>query len=518
MEKSPLIIAESLKEAFKAFYSTHRSNTSINKWQRNEPVAILFFIDEFIRKIISNIFVFIPVALLVYKQIVGNPTVFVPVSFIVFTTILALLTIKYIFFQFRLNHGNLEIRSGVFSKTHNSVPFKRIQNIKITQPLYYRLFDYSFIQFDVAGSCGKQEAQIIAIKSSVAKRIKKHVLATNKSSIDKNMTLEKEEVLNNRTLLDLLIHGISNNKALIVIGSLVPFFDYIMGEIIISLEHAGINIEQTFVTSELTLWQLTLWSLAISSIVLIALTIISICISIITYYNFAFCKQGESYTRRSGLFTKNEVTIAKSRVQLIQLKQGVLDFLFHRFNLKLKQNKTMEMFNNKITIPSITLDQSQRLTNDIYPDSSLLDHNYQPVSNRYIWKNFTYVLLPLYLIISFLSIAMDRTDLVVGINWTLILCSVLVILRWARWGYKVDEKYIYIKKGLFGVKYYCFPIFKVQQTRFKQTRSQRKYNLCSLAITLASGNVDIPYINKKTGYSMINNILYKVEEKNISWM
>ncbi|MDU0354867.1 PH domain-containing protein [Paraglaciecola aquimarina] len=99
----------------------------------------------------------------------------------------------------------------------------------------------------------------------------------------------------------------------------------------------------------------------------------------------------------------------------------------------------------------------------------------------------------------------------------IILCA-LIYIRWTRWGIACDEQYIYIRKGLFGVDYYCFPIFKIQQTTFKQSILQKNSKLASVQFVLASGSLKIPLISQALAYKLINESLFTVESSEKSWM
>ena len=91
-------------------------------------------------------------------------------------------------------------------------------------------------------------------------------------------------------------------------------------------------------------------------------------------------------------------------------------------------------------------------------------------------------------------------------------------MRWIRWGYAKDDNFIYIRKGYFGVDYYCFPIYKTQQVQFKQSWFQQRHQLCSIRLVLAAGAQDIPFILQDDGYQLLDNALYQVESSRQSWM
>ena len=94
----------------------------------------------------------------------------------------------------------------------------------------------------------------------------------------------------------------------------------------------------------------------------------------------------------------------------------------------------------------------------------------------------------------------------------------LVFLRWKRWGIARDENFVYLRKGLFGVDYYCFPTYKLQQTQFKQNLLMKKRQLASVKFILASGSLKVPMVHEKLAYELIDEGLYQVESCEKSWM
>jgi putative membrane protein len=99
----------------------------------------------------------------------------------------------------------------------------------------------------------------------------------------------------------------------------------------------------------------------------------------------------------------------------------------------------------------------------------------------------------------------------------LCLCG-LVVLRWKRWGVARDQNFVYLRKGLIGIDYYCFPTYKLQQTQFKQNLLMKKRQLATVKFVLASGSLKVPMLNEKLAYQLIDEGLYKVESVQKSWM
>ena len=510
-------------------------NTPQASWQRISPIALLYFLIKLLKELVGNFVYLLPALYIGYNHLIENPSFWLPITLAVIAVILLIVFLKFYFFKFRLHNNTIEIRSGVLAKKHINLPFSRIQNVKLEQPIYYRPFHYVCMALDTAGS-HKQEAKVVALNIDFAEQLKKAILqthqtaATNKDQQDiaeeKTVTTSNntEKILNQRSLLDLVIHGMSNNRVWIFLGGLAPFFDNIANYIIHWLDNLGVNTEQLFSLTDKPWWQVSLYALTLTLMILLPITLFSILGAILSFYNFTLTKVNDRYIRRSGLLTKHEVTMKLSRLQMIIRQQDWLDKLLKRINLRFEQNQSLEnkldanAYNNKIIVPSITESQCQALIDDAYPDNQLKHITFTGISKRYLLRHIGYILLPIYLGLSCFFYLNDKSIMILLLTPIFILLSLVIFLRWRRWGFAIDNNYLYVQSGAIGLDQRIFPLYKIQQTRFKQSIFLRKHQLCHIRLILASGNVTIPYMKQAEGYNIIDNCLYIVEKSRRSWM
>ena len=98
------------------------------------------------------------------------------------------------------------------------------------------------------------------------------------------------------------------------------------------------------------------------------------------------------------------------------------------------------------------------------------------------------------------------------------LLMLLVWCRWKRWGFASDDTYIYIRKGVLGVDYYCFPIYKIQQTRYSQSVFMKRNELANIQFVLASGAIGLPFVPQQHAKGILENGLIQVSKQKRSWM
>lgn len=507
-----------------------------NVWQRLSPIAIVYFGVKFIVGLLGNIVYLAPALILGYKQLVENPWIWGPAIIAGLALITLSAFLSFYFFQYRLSNGHIEIRSGVLAKKYVNLPFGRIQNVKLEQPIYYRPWHFTCLQLDTAGSA-KQEAKIVALKSSFAEALKKEILASHKTapsdeateaeSAQNFETLEvndSEKVINRRSLTDLVIHGLTNNRIWLFLGGLAPFFDDIGNYVVDFFTSLGIDLEQLFSFADKSWWQISIYALTLTFIIFVPITLFSVAGSIISFYDYKLSKIGDRYIRRSGLFTKHEVTMRFSRLQMIVRQQDWLDVLLKRINLKFEQsNANMQNMqpgahNNKIIVPSIKEGECRFLIRDVYPDSKLFTLPFKAISKRFLLRNIGFILTPIFVCLASFFVVIEQYKIALLLTPVYAVLSLLVYCRWRRWGYNHDENYIYIRKGQLGVDYYCFPKFKVQQTTYKQSKFLKPHKLCSIKFVLASGGQTIPFIPEQEGFDLLNDVLYQLETTRKPWM
>ncbi|MFT6989605.1 MAG: putative membrane protein [Paraglaciecola sp.] len=517
---------------------------NLDDWQVLSPVAILYFAVSVFKHLFSNIIYLIPALAVSYKSLLEHPFIWLPCILLAFVLLSLFAFVSFKVYRYRLTDNNIEIRSGIFSKKHLNLPFSRVQNVKIEQPIYYRFTGHACLQLDTAGSA-KNEAKLVAIKLDFAQQLKVRIQSQvqndvvdinqdNMSSdaVEQNETsgshVYQETVINQRKLSDLVIHGITSNRIWIFLGGLAPFYDNIFDSISEWLTSLGIDLNELFSLQTHSLLEVGLYALSLTMLIMLVLVSFSVFGAIVSFYGYTLSKLDDKYIRRSGLFTKHEVSMRLSRLQMIVQKQDWLDVVLKRINLKFEQsnafgkNLSSSAASSKIIVPSIKPNECQTLIDDAYPNNNLnaliCNDGFESISRRFILRNIIFVLMPLWLIITSSTLMNDQLMISALISALFIGLCALVVLRWKRWGIARDQNFVYLRKGLIGVDYYCFPKYKLQQTQFKQNLLMKRRQLATVKFILASGSLKVPMITEKLAYDLIDNGLYQVESSQKSWM
>ncbi|GAB57032.1 hypothetical protein GPUN_2919 [Glaciecola punicea ACAM 611] len=514
------------------------TRTHAQEWSRVSPLAILYFFTKTVYGLVSGVLIYtLPAFAAGYSTIKENP-VYLALGLIAFFTLILINSIaKYWFYLYKFTDERVEIKQGVFKKSHLDLPFKKIQNVKVIQPFYYRFNQYSFIELDTAGSA-QQEAKIVALPLRLAESFKQMILqiktnepanTLNKESGCVEVHQDKETLLNERSLMDLVIHGISNNRVWIFLGFLAPFYNAIGENIGLALESVGIDLMAYLDYESLSVGLFILHVLSLVMLVMLVVVSFSVIGSIFVFYKYKLSRLGDRYIRRSGLLTKHEVSMRLSRIQVAVQQQDWLDLVIQRTNLRFEQNMNMPVgggqagnINNasKLIVPSVTITESAALIQDAFNVKRFDSIVFTRISKRLIIRILAFPIMPILVLVNAVVLQSGETTI---LGWGILsmfntLLVGLVYLRWWRWGYHFEKGFIYIRKGLIGVNYYVFPVGKTQQVVYQQSVFMRPHNLADINYVLASGFHKVPLIPEYLAREQANRALLIVARDKPVWM
>jgi putative membrane protein len=169
------------------------------------------------------------------------------------------------------------------------------------------------VVLDTAGS-GKEEAKIVAVPEDYAEALKKQVLyekalhdegdldclpnedlsdeqsssfptpRTRTKAIDSSHS--NEEVLNRRSVKDIIIHGITNNRVWIILGAAAPFYDDVFGLVSEWLADKGLQLNQLVGEQTVAWWQFGLYAFVILMMLMALVALLSVGGALFTFYGY----------------------------------------------------------------------------------------------------------------------------------------------------------------------------------------------------------------------------------------
>lgn len=504
---------------------------TLENWQYLSPIALLYFSLQSLQAVFGSVFYVIPLAIFAYRGLHDAPLLTLGAILLGLGLFAGIAVLRYYFYQFRVSGDRVDIQAGIIQKTQINLPFERIQKVKLEQPLYYRFTDHVMVQLDTAGSI-RDEAQLVALSRSQAEALQYAIYAAHSSTVpaeatvttmtndtQETETVPNERLLNRRSMGDLLIYGMSNNRVWVFLAATTPFWNTALERIGERLETSGIDLAQYFDPTQQSLGWLMVLMVGIALLVVMFMALLSVAGALLSLFDYSLVQRGERYIQRCGLFTRHEVSMKLSRLQWVQLQQRWVERVFGRYNLRFEQIQAPQaglVEAGRIMVPAVTQQDAHALLAEALPLQRLAEVGFAPINWRFLIRPFLFCL-----VLIGVSQWLLRPDSPLLATVALLLgvwIGVLSVLRWRRWGYALDSQFLYIRNGLIGVNYYCLPIFKVQQVSYAQSWWLQRHNLCHVRLVFASGVQGVPFIPWVAGKRIVNDSLYQAESSGRSWM
>ncbi len=502
---------------------------SENSWQRLSPVAVVFYLIRIINQVISNALQGLaPLIVLLFsaknKLLIISASLLGLICFIVIAAIL-----QYWFFRYRVRDNEVQISQGVFKKKFRAIQFDRVQNINIKQPIYFKPFALVSLFIETAGSAG-DEGVLAGINETEAQTLtdillKKRQAATTPAEQQADQPLNDDDkaptLLAKASMSDLIKHGLSNNKFLILIAFLAPFYNSWKNQVN-DWAHQ-VNLQSWFDLFPSKPIAVLITFVIASMAIFVLFALISIVGSILSYHQYRLTLSKQTLVRKSGLLNTHQESLNLSKLQAIQRRcnwiarvLGIESLVLaqadgHVGNRQHQHNKSSSLF----IVPSRTPSQSIELIAAITGEQPTMQPT-NAISKRFIVKNWlVYFMLPVAVFAGFeLSHAQTPSP------WLLLLalCALpLVYLRWKNYGFRLDGEYGLIKSGFIGYRYERFALHKAQNIVLAQSWWQKRSGVANLHISLASGSIVIPYMPQAQALAWFNQLCYHIERDNRAW-
>lgn len=502
------------------------------QWQRLSPWAIAHFVQK---AVVQNIRVLLIGGVSAYVGSARIDTIDVPwiVPLVIIVLVLIGSTLTWLFYRYRVVGDAVQVRRGALFRQHLNLTFQRIQNIGIEHPFYFRPLGLVTLKIDGAGSRG-EEINLAALDLGDGEALRDFILRQKQLSgvetgqpdpqSEDASSAEGESLFFARSVPDLILHGLTNNRAFIAVAAIFGFLFQSGLSPIEIVQRLGIGFDIEFAGLSLVRLALLVVLTLVAVIGIIAL--LSVVVSVFTYYGFTMYRTGDSLTIRRGLLTKHEIHVRKSRIQTIHLRQDWLDRLLGRCNVILErishsqaQGEAAAAQSRRILVPSVRLREVAIVVDEILPGCRPAGLPFTPVSSRYFVKNA--------LIVSVFYVVFGGVVLILpeSPSWLLALLLVLWPLHlartWLRWkagGLAIDGDMLVARSGVIGIDYRLLATHKVQDVTHVQSLLMRRHDLSSLRLNTASTSIRVPHMPTDFIRRVVDYCAFRVESTARSWM
>jgi putative membrane protein len=324
--------------------------------------------------------------------------------------------------------------------------------------------------------------------------------------------------LSSASLADLVRYGLSNNGALLFVAIVAPLINQVTRkQDWLNTAHFE-QLAKDFagdVAGPFILMSVFILLLIFSGM------LFSILAAIIKFYGYQLTLKGNNLKRHSGLLSKHEGSLNLNKLQAISYRTNFIGVMLKIENMICHQStdsgKKNHQANNAFIIPARSQAQSIQISQTLFaqlPQSI----EYQSISRRFISKTIAiWVLLPTVLLGLTIFLFDNAYQLMLLAPILLLLVAPITYQRWKRCGFALTDQYAAVQSGLFGYQRTIIPLFKVQRIEIQQSITQRRHNLSTLRLYIASGSYKIPYIPMEQAQQWFDRINYNIHNDPRPW-
>lgn len=484
---------------------------------RQSHWAILFILVNYLKMTVRQLW---PLFLIfVLKPKAQSVSYFLLFVLALLTVLMVVSLIKHFYYRFYIVQGHLMLHQGWLKKTRTSIPLERIQSVNLEQTLLHRISKTARLAIETAGASG-EEMSIGALNMDLAVRLREilfhHRGEKSATGVEDPIawTVEPaEQTLFSHGFLHCLKTGLSQNHLRtigVVVAVGLSFFDDLQRQFDIlpedSLEQAGAVLESLAMLAILTL---------LAGAGVIAASVIRI---VLRYADLALFFDGKRFRMHAGLITIREMSVSGQKLQYLIWSRNPLQRLFGLYRLDFRQAvPEVTRGQEHVEIPGVTRPELDSVLKLVFPEEGREGGVWRGVDRRYFWLRWFWLgLVPGGLAMGFLNWALPDI-FYIGVLWPLwYAVAAWQYMRRLRW--YLNRDILILRRGWLTSSETLLPLFKVQRVDIDSSPMSRRLGLCSLTVSTASGELELPWIPLGTAQTLRAWLLFRAEVDERAWM
>lgn len=469
------------------------------EFQRQHPVAALAKSWNLVKDNLINIFIVLFVAggsstnMLILTTVAG------------FFVLLGWGALTWYRFQYKVENGTLIIESGVISRRSLTLARKRIQVIDVSAGPIQRLFGLVSVEIRTAGRQSSRN-KIEAVTKEEAKRLRESLQNGAKESAE---TAEDEEVTKERTIaitnIDLVKAAVTSGSfgvVLSILGSIYSQLDQLITEE---------RLERWLQSVELPGTQTYIYGLIV--VVLLA-WLLAFLGTLVLYGGYSLTITDDHVVIRRGLFEHKQITIPFDRIQGIRIVEGVLRQPFGWASL-LIESAGFGDSRGKSTVlfPLISRKKISAFLDEVVPEYNVREQATTLPGRslrRYLFRSVVPVLV-------LTGLGYWLTPVLIHLAWLIIPAAFWAWLRYRDAAVAVSDTFIIVRSRTLARTTALVPRGRIQDVQLRQTIMQKRQQLISADISIASGKDGAQFGVSDLDASMADPLLRITNKGEIDW-
>ncbi len=405
--------------------------------------------------------------------------------------------IRYVTFRYAFGPEQLVIRSGLLVRGVRHVPYARIQNLDTVQGPLHRLLGVVEVRLETAAG-SEPEAVFRVITSAQLAELRTRVFGASRPERSADDAFAREQPFFRMSVGDVLLFGLLSQRGLVLAGGvLVALRELVPRERL--EQHFDVGFE--LVSREAG--ALGAWSwLVLALLVLGLLQLGSMLWAVLTLHGFRIQRQGEDLRTTCGLLTRQSASLPRSRVQFLDVRQGLAQRLFARVSLRALSAGADSTRESQVTrkwlVPSCRRSELPAILAEVQPEASFEGASWcavHPRAWRRLFWRWTLRLQALALGLGFVAWWLGLAASVLG----LALALVFARRRARELGWALGARAVFLRDGLFARRLACVRFEKIQTVRLARTPFDRRARMARVSIDTAGAagaglRFEVPYL------------------------
>ncbi|MFP8782661.1 PH domain-containing protein [Planococcus plakortidis] len=467
----------------------------MNDHRRHHPVLVLFKVGKLLR---NSIFVIL-ILFILQADNDGPLFVYGRYAFLLFFvwSIVSVIS-NWLTTTYALDDQRFYLRRGVFSKTDQSIPFSKVQNINRQTSFFHRVLGLTSIRFEtgIAGEDATVNFEVATKKEAARLEsvVQKHKESPDAEPDTTNIVedgSETEHAPSARKLPEQRVIHFQPTRRDLLKASMTSFSFLLLVPLIASLYYnvsEFISLEERFSGIGASLLG-SPWVIAIAVAVIIAASFtFGIIHTFIKYGKYEISSDSQRVYIKKGVVSEASFSIAKERVQAVEITQSFSKQVLGLAEVKLISAGSLAMGAEDLNIsslyPFLPKQKAYALVAELLP-GYCIQEDMQRLPRRALWLR---MLKPSWLWLFATAALFYFKPNFLGIVDTWWIASILFlivifasrILDFLHTRYLLNDELIQLKDGGFTSTLFVTKREKIVEVEIKQNRIQRAFGLSSL--------------------------------------
>lgn len=421
------------------------------KAKRYHPLLMVFDLWQ----LVKNIF-FVFIFLFVIKANSTSP--FITYGRLLFCIFiggaLIYIVMKWVTHKYELDDRSFHLYKGIFSKSERTIPFSKIQNVNRLTSLFHRMFNVTSVSFET-GMTGEEAAVTFEVISSLeAARMETQV---TRVAHDDVLELSPVEIELNKGDSDRIIH-FRPEKRDILKASFTSLSFLVLIPVLLSFYF---KLDEIFDVKEKTegVFSYIIGSWWIVATVVVILVFTSVAFGLArTFFKYGKYEISSDHERiyiAKGVIDETAFSIAKERVQAIEINQSMMKRLLGLAEVKLTSAGGLNVGEEKLEInslyPFLPVQRAYGMVSEILPAYKVAQEM-KRLPKKFLWVRL-FSPSRLWMISTAALIYFKPAILGVEQAWwvlSIVLLIVIMLLRWLDYlhtQYVLNDRFIQLKTG-----------------------------------------------------------------------